>query len=402
MLRPLLPRVPTTAADRWLILLMWIAGVAMGWSQGEASALLPYTRVDLGLSEGGMSLVLAVARLAAVGSLVLGLVADRRGRRNPLLVALCLLLVATLAAAVAPGPVAYGVAQSAVRVGGAAVASLAVVVTAEGVTPGVRAYAISFFGAAASLGAGISVMSLPLADVTSAGWRLPHGLPVVLLLAMPFMWRRMPESPLIDTRGPAFRWRHLLQGDRRRRFALLGSAGMLASAFTAVGLAFTTERLIGDLGYSSGMAVLVTIGGGTAGAVGFFIGGRMADGWGRRPTSILALLLALGGGLLLYRVAHPAAATTAAALSAFGSFAYIPAGGAHRSELFSTGVRAAAGTGANYLATVGSALGLIVGTFTIDRIGLTSTITVLGIGVGAAAVLTALLPETLGEDLAEV
>ena len=401
-LRPFLPRVPMTRADLWLVSLMWVAGVEMGWSQGVASALIPYSRADLGLTEGGMSLVLAVARLAAVGSLVLGFAADRSGRRRPLLVALTLLLVATVAAALAPGALSYGASQAAVRIGGAAVASLAVVITAEGVTPGVRAYAISFFGAAASLGAGLSVLTLPLAEATGAGWRLPHALPALIGLLLPFLWKRLPESPLHRPDRPALPWRALLQGERRRRFLLLGGAGLLASAFTAVGLAFTTERLIGDLGYSPGTAVLVTVGGGTAGAVGFLVGGRLADVWGRRPTSILALMLALAGGLLLYRLETPMMLAAAAALSAFGSFAYIPAGGAHRAELFPTTVRAGAGTAANYLATIGSAAGLLVGTLTIDRLGLTATVTWLGLGMVAAALLTSALPETLGQDLADV
>lgn len=401
-LRPFLPTQPLTSADKWVIVLMWVAGVAMGWSQGQASALLPFTRLDLSVSEGGMSLILALARLAAFGAVLLGIAADRVGRRRPLVIALTLLLVGNGGSAFAPTPLVYGLFQGVARVGGAAVAALAVVVLAEVVSAPVRAYAISFFGAAASLGAGLSVITLPLAEATAAGWRLPHALPLVLLPAVPFLWRRIPEPDLLEHSLVRLPWDRLLRGERRRRFLLVGSAAMLASAFSAVGLAFTTERLISDLGYRPGVAVLVTVGGGTLGGLGFFVGGRMADGWGRRPTAILAYGLALVGGLALYRVTDPAAVATAAAVSAFGSFASIPSAGAHRAELFPTSLRAAAGTGANYLATVGSALGLLVGTVTIDRFGLFATMALLGTGMVAAAVLTALLPETLGTDLREV
>ena len=401
ILRPFLPRQRLTKEDRWIIFLMWSAGVAMGWAQGQASTLLPFTRLDLGVTEGGMSLVLAVARLAAFGAVLVGAAADRIGRRRPLVVALTLLLLGNGASAVASGPIAYGIAQAAARVGGAAVSALAVVVLAEVVAPPVRAYAISFFGAAASLGSGLAIATLPLADATDLGWRLPHSLPLFILILVPFLWRRIPESPLLDTTLIRLPWGDLLRGERRRRFLLVGIASLLASAFSAVGLAFTTERLIGDLGFSPGSAVLVTIGGGTVGGLGFFVGGRLADGWGRRPTSILALGLALVGGLSLYQVTAPAAVAAAAAVSAFGSFAFIPAGGAHRAELFPTSLRAAAGTASSYLATVGSAVGLLIGTLTIDRLGLAATMAILGVGVVAAAVLTSLLPETLGGDLAE-
>ena len=43
-----------------------------------------------------------------------------------------------------------------------------------------------------------------------------------------------------------------------------------------------------------------------------------------------------------------------------------------------------------------------MGTLTIDRFGLATTMTILGVGMVAAAVLTAFLPETLGTDLSEV
>ena len=46
-----------------------------------------------------------------------------------------------------------------------------------------------------------------------------------------------------------------------------------------------------------------------------------------------------------------------------------------------------------------AAAGLILGRFTIDRFGLSETITVLGVGMAAAALLTLLLPETRGQDL---
>lgn len=402
ILRPFLPRVPLTRDDRWMIILLWLAGVAMGWAQGEASSLLPFTRRDLGVTEGEMSLVLAVARLGAFGAILVGAAADRIGRRRPLVAALALLLLSNAASALADGPQFYGVAQSLARVGGASVAALAVVAMAEGVSPPVRAYAISFFGAAVSLGSGLSVMTLPLAEATELGWRLPHGLPLVLVVALPFLWRRLPESPLTTAAHITLPWGDLLRGERRRRFLLVALAGLLSSAFSAVGLAFTTERLIGDLGYTPFMAILITVGGGTVGALGFFVGGRLADGWGRRPTSILALLLALVGGLVLYRVESAWALWMAAVLSAFGTFAYIPSGGAHRAELFPTSLRAAAGSASNYLATVGSAAGLVVGGITIDRLGLFETIALLGFGVIVAAVLTAALPETMGHDLRKV
>src|SRR5690606_17879350 len=192
VLRPFLPTVPLRADDKWMIFLLWVTGVAMGWAQVEPSSLVPFTRIDLGVSQGGMSLILSIARFAAFFAVFVGALADRIGRRRPLIGSLALLLTATGLSALAPTPVLYGAAQALARVGAAATAALAVVAMAEGVSPPVRAYSISFFGAAASLGSGISVMTLPLAE--SVSWRLPHGLPAVFLVVLPFLWRRLPES----------------------------------------------------------------------------------------------------------------------------------------------------------------------------------------------------------------
>jgi hypothetical protein len=50
----------------------------------------------------------------------------------------------------------------------------------------------------------------------------------------------------------------------------------------------------------------------------------------------------------------------------------------------------------------GSAVGLISGIYTIDTLGLSKTIYLLGIGVALAAILTTTLPETRGQDLTAV
>ena len=80
------------------------------------------------------------------------------------------------------------------------------------------------------------------------------------------------------------------------------------------------------------MKILVAGGGG-------FIGGHLADAWGRRRTSVMALLLALIGGLTLYSATELWLILLAAMVSGFGTFAFVPAGGSHRAELFPTTLR---------------------------------------------------------------
>jgi MFS family permease len=178
------------------------------------------------------------------------------------------------------------------------------------------------------------------------------------------------------------------------QFWIAALAGLLASAFSAVGLAFSTERLVVGLGLSSGTAVMITLAGGTLGGVGFFLGGRMSDAWGRRPTTVVSLLMILAGGLTLYQAESVPLLVGAIVVSSFGSFAYIPSAATHRAELFPTAVRASMASALAWLGTLGSALGLAVGRLTIDSMGLAGTMTLLGSGMVAAVALTLALPET--------
>lgn len=380
-----------------MVFTLWIVGTLIGWSQGQASALLPFTRSDLGLSEGEMSLVLAIARLASLAAIGFGVYADRRGRRRPLLVAIVVLLVAGLASSLVTTGAGYAITQSFARIGGVASGTLAVILMAETISPRIRAYAIGILGAAGSLGAGFSVMGLPLVEVVPGGWRTVHALPVVGLVLIPVLWRILPQESSRH-QGKPVSW-ELVHDEARRRLVLVSVIGFPWAAFTAVALAFTTERLIEDLAFGAGAAALLSLGGGTLGGAGFFVGGRLADGWGRRPTTILAFGLTIVGGLALFRVSSVGPLLGAIFLSAFGSFMAVPAAGSHRAELFGGKVRALANMVTTYVGTVGSAGGLLLGSLVIDDIGLNSTLALLAVGVAVGMALTLALPETLGKPM---
>lgn len=401
-LDPFLPVDRFTALDRRLVFVIWVAGVIQGFAQSQASAGLPFTRVGLGLSEGEMSLLLGLARLAAFAALPIGWLGDHRGRRRPYLIAMTLVVIGGSFAGLVVEAWQFGLFHALLRTGTAAASALAVVILAESVSDHVRAYAISFFGAAVSLGSGLSLLVLPLADGGGESWRIPHLLVALGFLLLPFLVRRVPESRVYAAAPDGGHWRELIAGPWARRFWTIAVINVLASAYGAVGAAFSTQRLIEDVGMSTGDTVIVLLVGGTVGAVGFFVGGHLADSWGRRSTSISSLLLTIVGGVALYTSTSTPVILVAAMLSAFGTFAYVPAGGSHRAELFPTRLRSSANTAATNAALAGSAVGLMSGIFTIDGLGLSRTVYLLSAGVVIAALLTATLDETRGQDLTAV
>ena len=400
VLGPLLPVDRFTSSDRRIVAVIWAAGLVQGFAQSQVSATLPFTRAGLGLTEGEMSMLLGIARLAAFAALPLGWIADRRGRRRPLLWSVTLVVIGGTLAGLAMEAWQFGTAQAILRTGTAGMGGLALVLLAEQVSPVIRAYAISFYGAAVSFGAGLALMTLPLADGGGETWRIPHLLIALGFLVLPLLVRTVPESHVfVEDHEPAGHWRDLISGMWARRFWLVAVVGLLVSAFSAVALAFSTTRMIDHVGLSTGSTVIVALLGGTLGGLGFFVGGHLADAWGRRRTTVISLLLALAGGLVIYWSDSVPVIVVAVMVSSFGTFAFVPAGGAHRTELFPTGLRASANTAVANFGLAGSAVGLILGRFTIDQIGLSETITLLGVGMAAAALLTLLLPETRGQDL---
>ena len=399
VLDPLLPVDHFTRSDRRIVFVIWVAGVVQGFAQSQASASLPFTREGLGLTEGEMSLILGLARLAAFAALPLGWLGDHRGRRKPFLLAVTFIVAGGALAGLVSEAWQFGLFHSILRTGTAAVTGLAIVLLAENTSSRIRAYAIAFYGAAVSLGSGMALMILPLAEIN---WRIPHLLTALGFLLLPFLVRNVPESEIYLEEPDGGHWRELVMGQWARRFWIVVAAGFMASAFGAVGAAFSTERLINQVGLSTGTTVIVLLVGGTLGGIGFFVGGHLADAWGRRRTSVLALLLALAGGVTLYSVTSLPVIMFAVMISAFGTFAYVPAAGSHRAELFPTTLRSSANTAGSNGALAGSAFGLIIGIYTIDTFGLTNTILILSIGVLVAAGLTLLLPETRGQDLTAI
>lgn len=401
MLRSLFPIGRLDPRERAVTLTMWLVGILQGYAQSQGSATIPFVRETLGLTEGNMAALFAITRLAGVGALAFSSWGDRRGRRAPFLTAFALLLLADAATSLVGAAWQFAALQSVVRLTTAAVGTLGVVLMAEQVAPQMRAFSISLYGAGGSFGAGIGLLALPIADRSAESWRVLFAMAAIGLLVMPFLIKSLKESPLVQRAGPPKRppLRSLLRGRFRRVFWISSAAGLLAAAFTTVGLTFSTERLVADLGFTTGKAVALSLIGGTVGGLGFFVGGRVADVVGRRSTTIGAISAAAVGALGLYWLSNPVLLVVSITISTFGSFAYVPAAAAHRAELFPTEFRSTAGTAGSYLGMLGAAFGLTVGTFTIDRIGLSQTVSLLAIGMVAAALLTSLLPETRGQAL---
>ncbi|NOY55060.1 MAG: MFS transporter [Actinobacteria bacterium] len=393
------PPVPPTRSDIRIVVLTSILGFFEGHALAQAANTLPFVRRSLAITTGEMSQLLGIVRLGAIVAVLLSLLGDRRGRRRVLLGAFSAMLVANAATALAPNAATFTILQTVVRMTGSAVGAVALVMLAESLAPAIRAYGISIFGGAISFGAGVALVLVPISDLGPESWRFLYGASALGFVFYPFVAHRLHESPLFvaPTEPPAL-WAPLLHMERRP-FWIVAALSFLSAAFSAPAATFAMERLVNDVGLRTPVAVGVLLAGGTLGGLGFLVGGRFSDLWGRKPVLFGALLMAGAGGVGMFRFTSPAALAAAAAVSGFGAFATVPSLGALRNELFPTRIRATAVMWLNVAGVLGAVSGLTAGREIIDRFGLSTTITALAACMVIAAGLVLAIPETRGRIL---
>jgi MFS family permease len=392
------PPARLTLADRRILTVMVVAGMASGYAASLLTHTFPFTRESMGLTEGEMSLVVGITRAGSLLAILFSFVGDRRGRRTPFLIAFALVPLANLGTALVPRTLGFVVFQSLTRIGAVAVTALAIVILAEELSPRVRAYGLGVYPLGGALGGGLSLILLPIAD-RDDGWRILFALSALSLLAFPLLLRYLRETRAFNPTSRRPPITTVLHGGHARYLWPLAGAAFFVAMFSSPAINLALERLIDDLGWSTSDARLLVMVAAGLGTLGLIAGGRLADTAGRRPTELIALLIGLVGGVMFYNSSTAWVLGPGAFLAVFGASAFTPAIMAHRSELFPTPLRATAGAWINNAAIIGSISAFMIGGFAIDQWGLSATVTTFGIGVIVAGFLLLPLPETRGRDL---
>jgi MFS family permease len=378
---------------------MSLVGLVAGYGASSISHTLPFARTSLDLSEGTMFLVFGVTRALSLLGIAFAIAADRSGRREPFLVAFALVPVGNVLTGLIPHPVVFALAQSITRIGVVAVAALAVVILAEELTPGRRAFGIGIYGLSGAMGAGFGLIVLPLAEAGSDVWRILFGATALGLLVLPLLNRFLAESRAYVHQSNAGNYADVMGSASGRLFYALAGMAFFVAAFASPAFDFVLERLINDLEWSASSARTLLIVFSGLGTAGLLIGGRLADTIGRRTTCVVAIVLGVGGGVAFYFVSTGVLLGAAVFLGTLGATMLTPAFAALRSELFPTRIRATAAGMITNVAIAGSLFGFLVGWLVVDNIGLPSTIGFLGLGLLASIYLVLQLPETRGKDL---
>jgi MFS family permease len=360
-------------------------------------------------SDEALGAALAIARAGVLVSLVVIALADRLGRRRLLLVALVGACAANAVAGLAPNFEVFTGAQLLTRAFVNAALVVAGIAVVEEAPEGARAFATAMFGLALGAGVALSVFVLPLADLGRSGWRISFLVSAAMVLFVPVIARRVYETHRFTSleKGAVARGRlrDVLDRAYGARFVLLGAVAFLTNLFAAPSSQLSNRYLTNAHHFSnSDVALFRTVTLGLPGLVGILLAGRLAESRGRRPVTIIGLLIATVFQMAFFLTDSSAvlwlAPTIAIVAAACGGLAIATLD----AELFPTQVR---GTSNGFLlvaGVAGSAAGLLLATQLRDSMGgLGNAIALCGVATLIAAIFVVpRLPETATRDLDDV
>lgn len=352
---------------------------------------------EFGVGDTAVGVGGAIVRAGVVFVLPVAVLADRLGRRKVIVSLAVAAPLVNAAGALAPGFGWLVASQTIGRPLGLALDFLVAVVAAEEMPRNSRAYAVSVLAMASGVGSGLAVGSLPLADLSTSGWRYVYLVSLIWLAVAVLVARKLPETR-------RFTRPHVVAPPLPRgRFGVLAAIAMLSNVFIAPASLFQNGYLEDIRDFSASRITLFTFATATPAAIGLVVGGKLADRSGR--LRMIAIGVPLGTALIVasYAVGGPGMWGARIIASVVSAMAF-PALAVYRSELFPTGSRGLAAGLLTAAALLGGIGGLIVMGAALDG-GTTHGWITGGLAIGplaATAVALRWLPETAHRELEDL
>jgi MFS family permease len=369
-----------------------------------------YFKEEFEASTQAVSWVLIGVRLAGLAALAITAQADRRGRRTILVWSTYLGIGLAATGAVAPGIVWIGVSQTTARSFSAAIALVVAIMAAEEMPAGARAFAVSVLTMTGALGAGGVVVFLWVADLAPWAWRLFFLTPLLMVVPVWRISRRIPETRRFEAhevaevdRPELLAHEGLPRSEHRRRFAMLAATALLFSVFWTPASGFFNDYFRTERGFSGGEIALLQVLTNLPGGAAIVIGGRLADQRGRRVVGAVGVLGGVGFTVAMYQATGWSVWLFSTLATLIGGIA-VPALGVYGPELFPTGTRGKTNGLLNVAGVLGAVGGLLMVGVLRDRWGSYSdAITVMAVGPALVAVIVlAFYPETAHRELEDL
>jgi MFS transporter, AAHS family, benzoate transport protein len=288
-------------------LVHWIARVLAfeGFTMSINGIGAPWIAKSFQLGESGIAGLFAWISLSAIGALGLSRMIDRLGRRRMLLVCMAGTPVCALAAALSTNIAAFAVCEIALYAFIGATISSCIVILAEELAIEERARGQSWGGLGLSLGGGLCLIAMPMV-ASHHSWRWMLVAAAAMGVVATWMaakvipesarWQRAAASgttsasSFYDVFGKFY---------RRRAITILVCA-LLANIAAVAASSWAYFHLVSVVKLAPGAASVLMLVGGGVGIVGFPLGARACERYGRIPTIFFAGLITGLGALAFY------------------------------------------------------------------------------------------------------
>jgi benzoate transport len=310
--------VPRSAASRWVSVLCWAIVLSEGFDLVVLGALLPSMIDDWGISPATGSMLATLGLVGvAIGSIGIGTLSDRIGRRAALLISVGSFSVLTVLCTFAPGPELLGVLRLLAGLGFGGCLPTAAAMVSEMAAPRGHSGSMTLMMTGYHTGAVLAaVLTIPVIAITD--WQLMFMIGGAIgLVVFALCWFKLPESPsylisvgrteqaetLINTlrlpRPPAavFEVDQSVKpgiGALFQRGYLRATIAFWVASFMGLLLVYGLNTwlpvLMREAGYrlNASLALLFILN--IGGVIGLLLAGRVADRFGNKPINLLWFL----------------------------------------------------------------------------------------------------------------
>ena len=389
------------ARERAVLLPLCLVGFFSNYDTGLLALGAPVIADGLGVSVAAFGIAVAVIRLGALGSVVTLRLADRWGRRPLLLASVLAFTALTGLTALAWGVVAFVVLQLLARLFLATEEGLAGVVLSEELRPDRRGAGIGLLGILSTTGFGLVALLLLAVDSTPLGWRLFYVVALLPLAVVVYLRRNLGETQayVVADRAERVQRSWVPDLDARQRghlWRLLLVLGLLGAAATS---SFFYASDLAQNGYEwSGLFTVIVFAAAPTTLLGYLVGGRLSDRFGRRPVIALSLVAAAAGVALVF-TGEPALYAPGFFLMAGADASVHAARSAYVCELVPTEVRATVASFAGAVVVASGSAGLLLAGALASVVDPYVTVVALAAAAGASGLLLRGLPESAGVDV---
>lgn len=330
-------------------------GALMGyWGYIDAvnTAAAPHLAREFGLGDSAVAAAFGWTALGALASFPIARAADRLGRRRVLLGSVAALAPLCVVTAFAPSLESFVAVQMVVQALKGVLFTVTPVMVAEALPTSGRARGQAVLGVGGTVGSGLALGLVAAFAGLPGNWRWGWGIAALGALVLPFAYRWLSESRRFESavatgEAQRSRARELFAPALRKRTLATLAVGTLYPFATTGAQLWIIYHPVRNLGLEPWVATVVVIAGGSLSLLGYALGGRLCETWGRRWTFVVSGVFFVGATFAFYRVPADIAPHPGAALGVcFAGMACAAAAGlvpmrAAATEVFPTRLRGA-------------------------------------------------------------